>query len=486
MSQRTPSHAARTSSPPVDGVAIAVVALAVYLCLGRYAWHGIDTLALLNAHCLGRGDGQNARYTFYAPLLHVGQALVAPFGGGVYRGALLLSAAGVALGVWFTHAAARTLAATRGAALFAALLVATMPATTYFAVLAEVPGVVLPFCGLGWLCMARWAKRPTLGGAVVVGSSLSLAFLAHPLAAMMGMAMLPMFALVQPAQRWRDLAAGTSSALAVLILGMLLLPMLARGLGGATDAATSFDFFLRRWAAPRSGGFGGIVAREWLVPFLPVSVALLVLTVRRRSARAALCTLAATVPFLIVSSLLLLDSECEWGAYATAIAGPSAIVVATYVRAIWLRGVSLVVSTTTAIVLGLGLQETPGALATAAAIEAAGCGHSMLWLVGDGAGPDGQVWLTRYPGCGFVVLASFLGRPAAKLAGDLAALDGTIARNAANGVTTIVTSTTLDTLRSLVEALPSARQLYEWLAARRGPALGSGDGVVVYAVLPPS
>ena len=466
-----------------DGLLISLLALVAYLLCGRFAWHGLDSIAFLNQYSLGGTVTEPPWHTFYMPLLHVGHDLVTPFGGGAYRGGLLISAAGTAIGVWFTHAAARALGVNRATAIYAALLVATMPATTYFAVVVEVPGVVLAFSGWTWLCIAHWARKPGLGTAVLAGVSLAVAYLAHPTAAFVGLTMLPIYHLAQPVPRWRPLLVGTAAALAVLLIGMLLLPHLVNALGGSSNGSgRALEFLRNRSSKAHARGVTRILVDEWLVPFLPIHLPLLTMLLRRGSRLVVAGCLLAALPFVLASWLLLVEQECEHGAYATAICGPLAIAVAMHVRSHWWRALSLALGSATSIVLGIGLQETSQALATASAVELSVRGRDLRWLIADGAGPDGRVWLTRYPNCKPTLLAYLLQNQPEKLAANLDALDAMIAAHATAGGVSIVTSNTLEELANVAPLFPPARIIEDWLLAHRGPALGHADGVEVFAV----
>lgn len=472
------------SSPKwTDGLLIALLALVTYLLCGRFAWHGLDSLAFLNQYSLGAGVTEPPWHTFYMPLLHVGHDLVAPFGGGAYRGGLVISAAGTAIGVWFAHASARALGVNRAMAIWAALLVATMPATTYFAVVVEVPGVVLAFCGWTWLCVANWARRPSVATATLTGVSLAVAYLAHPTAVFVGLTMLPIHQLVQPVTRWRTLLVGMGVALAVLLVGMLFLPYLVNAFGGgANGSGQAFEFLRTRGSKAHAQGVTRILVHEWLVPFLPINLALLAMLIPRRSRAVAAGCLLASLPFVLVSWFLLVENEREHGAYATTILGPLAIAVVVLVRANRWRAFSLALGSATAIMLGLGLKETPQALATASAVESAVSDRDLLWFIGDGAGPDGKVWLTRYPDCKSTVLAGLLQLKPAELGANLDILDAMIAAHATAGGVSIVTSNTLEMLAKIAVSFPPARIIEDWFLARRGPVLGNADGVGVFAV----
>lgn len=467
--------------PRRDGVAIALAAFVVYAVGGREAWHGIDMLALLNE--MHRGVDSHPYYGFFPALLRTMQAVTTPFGSGIHRGGLLAGAIGTAVGVGCVHAAGRRLGLSRTTAAFAALVMATLPGIVYFAVVLEVHGHLLACCGLVWVLMARWAVDPRPARAVAVGIGLCVAALAHPLAAMTGAAMVPIAALASPAPRWRARWLGFALAfvtlLAFLLVWLVVLPQC--GLADASHAAgDEVRARLSRYLRVATSSLGVSVVREWLVPCFPASAVVLGLALCRRARGAAVATLAATLPFLLVSWLILWVDEC--GAYVTMAAGPLALTAAAHLRSTRLRFGYLAVAVAAAAWFQGRLQVTPEAAATAAAVQAAVGDREMAWLVGDGAGPDGQVWLTRRPASHVVVLADLLTLPMPRVETALAAIGADIDARGRAGVPTLVTSTTLGTLAMLAPAHDVARTIHAWLLARRGTELGAADGVTVFEV----
>ncbi|MFY9344990.1 MAG: hypothetical protein WAT39_21035 [Planctomycetota bacterium] len=477
----SPFRSGPDAVPWQDSCWIAAGAFLAWFTCRREAWHGIDMAELLTRY-VREGGGDHPYYTFFVPLLKAAHGVVALFGAGVFQAALLLSALGSAIGVLCTHLAARTLGMDRGSCAFAALLVATMPAVVYFAVIVEVHGIVLAASGVAWLLIARWARRPAVARAFAAGVGLAAAFLAHPVAGALGGVMWPLSQIVRPEVRWRQrlVGGGIASLPLLLVVGSWLL----RRSSGPRPEEDALDRLTKFWHQDRFGLHASAV-REWLVPFLPTSVLLLAGLFVRGWFRAVAAMWLATLPFVVAGWSVLVVGTWECGAYCAVVSGPSAIVVAAFCRPAWLRaGVVAAGLIGTAVVFD-GLQPTREALATDAAVRAALGPRRALWVVGDGAGPDGQAWLTRHHWLPGVVLADILAAEPAVQAAGLRAIDRAIASHAAAGEPTIVTSTTVASLTAFAQGFGGAKTMLEWLSRRTGEVLAEADGVQVFAVRAP-
>ena len=474
------SSAPEELAPRRDGLVIASIAFLIYGVCGREAWHGIDMLALLSQN--HTGGMSHPYYWFFPSLLRAMQAVVEPFGGGIYHGGLLLTALGTAVGVACVHAAGREIGLQRSAAAFAALVMATMPGIVYFAVVVEVNGHLLAFCGLAWLLMARWAAAPRPRRAVAVGVALGLAWLAHPMAALVGAAMVPFASLATPGPAIRVRLLGFVLACGSLILWIAVVSMLSPASGPIGDDSSIGETLWRFVRTAQSAGtsFSASIAREWLLPFLPGSVAVVGLLWSRRARASALATLAATLPFVLISWLILWEDE--HGAYVATASGLLALTLAAHLPLTWFRAAWLALAVGAAVWCSRDLQVTPTAAATTAAVHAAVGDRPMAWLVGDAAGPDGQVWLTRYPKCHVRVLATLLSADLLGAEETLTRIGAEVDGNARRGMPTIITSTTLDTLAMFAAGHAVARMIHDWLLLRRGEVLGQAGGITVFEV----
>lgn len=469
-----------------DGLGIAAIAFIVYFACRRDAWHGIDMLALSNAYHVG--ELSHGYYTFYPGLIRCFTALAEAVGSSMYQATLLLSSLGTACGVACTHEAGRLLGMRRADAAFAAVAVAATPAVAYFAVVMEVHGHVLACVGLAWVVMARWAVAPRPGGAVLVACALAFAWLAHPMAGLAGMAMLPIAGLASPVPRPRQLLAGCVGAAACLVAFVAVWLWAPAWWSGRAASARGDDAWtkLLQFAAiadeAENVTWATKLWQEWWLPFLPMNACLVLACCVGPARRTALEVLAATAPFVLVSLWILVDDER--GAYVTMAVGPMALVLAACLRSTTARVLYVAMSIGVALWLASRLQCDPRTIATARAVRAAVGERQLAWLVGDGAGPDGQAWLTTLPRSDVVILAGLLTESPERCAKVLADLEERIARAKREGVPTIVTSTTIATLSTFAPAHPPSRVVYDWLMERRGAALAEVDGVTVYAVTP--
>lgn len=372
----------RPTVPHRDGLALALVAFALYSLLGQHTLYGVDAhVFLLKSHF---HDLAHKYHVFYLPLLEQLKWLLRPLHLSLHDTARLFSALGTALGVWFAHLSCRQLALPRNDAVFVTVLVALCPAVLFFATVVESPGPFFAFAGAAlWLC-ARLATRVTLPRSLACGAGIGVLYLAHPTGALL-LALLPAIlslggghragATVRP-----TLAAGVA---ALLVLGVV--PPLLRQTGSLSDpgfALAYVESFLR--------GMGDHVLRlgpcalwEWLWPFAPISLLWLVaLATPRCRVPAALLGLGL-LPYLGVAAIILADGVHEGGAYLVVFAWPGALLAARLVRSATLRWVACIVAA--AIGVGRVVQHDRPERARGYfdGVQALAAGHPFAVALGD-------------------------------------------------------------------------------------------------------
>ena len=295
----------------------AVVATA---CLVRpqAAMHGYDVYPLLSWFGSGSGHPQHPLY------LPVGELLQAVAGTAPYESLLLLSALATGLAAALVHATARVLCFDRLLALAATCVFALLPAVVHFGTVVEMHAPFVAGFGTCWLLAACWRHRTTTCRAAALGLASGAATLLHATGHLAVLAL---------ALAWCGLAApGTPRATRIRCLAALLAAHAAAWLAGwlalrevrpAVHDDDPVRFLARHWeAAGLLGASGHAFWAEWLLPYLPVSLALPVvaaLPAWRRPGGIALLVVAAHVA---LSGILLWSRNLEHGSYLLVLAAP--------------------------------------------------------------------------------------------------------------------------------------------------------------------
>lgn len=297
----------------VDALALATLALLLYLLLGQHTFYKIDGHLYL-VYVLN-GERSYPRHFAYLPLVFAARDLLSPFGLTLYEAARALSAVGAACGVGLLHLASGQLGLGRKDAVLVTALAATVPSVVFFATVVEVHGAFLAFYGVAAWCAARLAHTPTVGRAALFGAACALAFCAHSTAILLPALLLPLL-LLYPRRRFAQaIIAGTVTTLTMAV-GVGLSPLVAELVRVDFDLHHSSEFATDR--AARNFGdlwrYGHTLLYEWLLPMLPLSVVVPFLAlVPRVRAQAAWLMVAAGI--YLFFAIMILGGEPEWGAY---------------------------------------------------------------------------------------------------------------------------------------------------------------------------
>ena len=313
---------------------IALVALTAYALLAQHTLYNRDAHVLLLL--ADEGARLHNHHLLFFPGLNLLKAIGTPLGLSLYGSAVAYTALGTAIGVACTHAANVRLGLRRTEALLATALVAACPAVVFFATVVEVHGPFFAFAGLAFWMAVRFTSAPGAGSAALVGVAVGGASLAHATGLLLPLAIAPV-----AAGRLRDRRglALAGLALAVAVAIALGVPMLLRATGdlpgGEESAAGHLGLRLRQVAAtgglaielPRALGFR--LLREWLWPYLPLSVAGLATLAAPGVRRRALLFAAALAGYLLLATVLLwpFRDNDEHGAYLLPLAWPAALLV---------------------------------------------------------------------------------------------------------------------------------------------------------------
>ncbi|MCB9872380.1 MAG: hypothetical protein H6837_21175 [Planctomycetes bacterium] len=332
---------ATAESRPSNWLPWGVAALCglVYLGLGQGALYGDGVGILLELHEHHALDSR--AHFLYGPIVVGLWRMMEPWGVSLYRVALAASALGTAVGVGCLLQASRALFDGWRPAVWCAVLVATCPSVLFYATVVEHHGVFFAFAGLALLAMVRLAVRPGVGRAVSFGISTALAALTHATAHLLpwvGVALFPLLVRGDspklPLRRVLLLAAVvacTHLAVATGTLGLL------RALG---LASASVGFAAERLVQlverdlPRLVHTPDKVLREWLWPFLPVSIGCLLALRRRSERRLAVVLQLLVLPYAMLTAVLVYDDE--FGAYILPLAWPAAVLTVRTIHGRWL------------------------------------------------------------------------------------------------------------------------------------------------------
>jgi hypothetical protein len=316
----------------MQGLLLAACAFVFCVAQGRQALHGFDAYeALVETQT---GVGQSHGHFFYIPLARAAWTLLAPFVPGAFEAMRVLSAAGVAFGVFCAHRCALALRLRHPGTVAAA--VAVLPAAVYFGATIEVDGLVLGASSLGFWLWAVLARRRTIGVAAGVGAVTGLAAGLHGgMHLMCGCAgVLFGSRALQRAVRRRTAREAWRGALLVLVAAathaaIFVAAAAACGHRGQLEMAANAKLLSWPWdRVPVT------LALEWLLPYAPFSL-LWLGCFRRRSLRwvggaFASCLLG----YLALTTAVMgffepLGAElCERGSFLIGIAVPMVVLAA--------------------------------------------------------------------------------------------------------------------------------------------------------------
>jgi hypothetical protein len=314
---------APTPAPWRDGLCLALLCGAAFVMLAQRKLHGLDVPDFINWLQLGKTT-HHIHY-LYMPLMDALHRVGRGLGATPHQTLLFASGLGGALAVLFLHRAGAVLGLRRPDAALAAALAASAPAVVFFATVAEIHAVFYAFFGLACWQWARTLARPGIGRAAVLGVCTALAAAVHAT----GHLLLGLLPLLTLGLRPRGSTSWLAPALAFLL--------------AHAGASVGLDAWLRASdiEVQRQGMIGylrqcltqlplrwNIVAdvwREWVWPFLPLSLVPIAGLFVRATRRFALACCAAAAVFLAMTVVLLFGKWIERGAYQLPLAWPAAL-----------------------------------------------------------------------------------------------------------------------------------------------------------------
>lgn len=311
--------------PWSDSVAVVALAWVCFRLLRQRALHGLDAPDFIN--WLQMGKASHHIHYLFMPLIDALHRVLRPFGSTPYETLVLASNVGGALGVGALHRAGVRLGLTRLDATLAALLVASAPAVAFFSTVAEIHGVFLAFAGLACWQWARCLRQPSLGAALGLGVATALAAAVHATGHLL-VILLPALTIGLVGRRSRTLWRLLPIVLLAHAVASLGLDAALRRADVDVQRQGMIGFLWRCLIQlPLGWNLLGDVWREWLRPFLPLSLAPLVALAWRPTRRFAACFWLAAAAFLGITVVLLFGKLVERGAYELPLAWPAALLV---------------------------------------------------------------------------------------------------------------------------------------------------------------
>ncbi len=316
-----------------DTVLLTVLAGLAYACLRQDAVHHLDMHGVVRSVVAPAGEGVRYAHFGYQWLALALHSLLGP-DAPLFRPLQWCSVVAAALAVGAGHRACVAIGLERWRAVCAAAGAGATFTAMFFATIAEIHAVFWLPVNLMFWALAAFVRAPRAARAVLVGGLGAGAAAVHSSGHVLpGLMLLALLAARLPAARgWAAVAKWWAVMLGAHLAASLLLLWGDRlCVGFASDAASQgfLNETLARWQG--FGALPGIVWREWLRPFAPYSVLVLVALLRRESRAPALACLVAMLGYLAID-LALLIGLVENGAYALPLALPMAALSVAVVR----------------------------------------------------------------------------------------------------------------------------------------------------------
>lgn len=319
--------------PWPDSLALFGLTLIWLRLLRQRALHGLDVPDFINWLQLGKAS-HHIHYLFM-PVVDAMHRALRPLGFTPHETLLLASNLGGALGVFALHRAGVRLGLGRVDALVAALLVAATPAVTFFGTVAEIHAVFFAFAGVACWQWARFLARPRAGAVCLLGATTALAAAVHATGHLLVVMLLALTVGLlgrRAAPLWR-----------LALLGVVVHGVASVGLDASLRPIdvdvqrTGVIGFLWRCLAQLPVGWNILadVWREWLRPFLPLSVVPIAALGRHRTRRFACGWWVTALVFFAITVVLLFGKLVERGAYHLPLAWPAALLVLALLPRAW-------------------------------------------------------------------------------------------------------------------------------------------------------
>jgi hypothetical protein len=254
-----------------------------------------------------QGHGFASAHAFYLPMARLWCAMLAPLGVGSFVALGLFSAFGTAVAVAIHVLSLQRLG--RKDWILSALWVGLCPAVLFFSTVVEVHGVFLAFASLSFYLCVRLVKKPGLLLSAAFGTSMALAAAVHASGALLPLLYLPWYGRRVRTARLAPILIGSTVVLAggiAWLLPAIFLP----GTGSATGSVLGSIQDL----VAQKHRLGPVIWTEWLWPFFPTSLVLVLALAWQKCRIDAALLLVILLPYVLVCTLLLQEAP-EIGAY---------------------------------------------------------------------------------------------------------------------------------------------------------------------------
>lgn len=310
----------------LDGLLLSGTALLAYLLLAQETLYRADGHIIL-ARLADRGASGSLVHVLFMPALIAFHDAIGPLGLAPHRVATVFAALTTALAVLVFRLALA--ARPRGEAALATALVAVCPPVVFFATVVEMHAPFFLAAQICFLVTEALVRRSTLPRALLLGACLALACLLHATGLALPCLLLPWLAFGTAGRHRAALVALVAFAVALLAAATGL-----RSIGLVNAGAIGTDLVALVGAMlPRVVNAPAILWHEAAVPYLPLSLAILV-ACRHRPLRQRLAVLAAALAVYTVMTAMLIGGtrRHECGAYLLPLAGAAASLVARAMR----------------------------------------------------------------------------------------------------------------------------------------------------------
>ena len=285
------------------------IAFLVYAVLRQDCFYRHDGWGFFTA--IDQGQPFHSAHPFYLPLTRAWCGMLAILGIGTFAAAGLFSAFGTAVGVAIHALSLRRLGRTDW--VLGTAWVALCPAVLFFSTVVEIHGVFFAVASLSFYLTVVLVdtKSPLTAGAL--GCSLTVGFFVHTSGILLPLLYLPWYL---RRARWDGRLIGT--AVAAGVLALFSFAYLLRSVGGrkgppSFGSAEDVLGSLQNIAA-ESHRFDDVLWTEWLWPFFPVSLLIVIALFWKKWRFDGAVLLLTLLPYL-VTCMLLLQETSETGAY---------------------------------------------------------------------------------------------------------------------------------------------------------------------------
>jgi hypothetical protein len=312
---------------PLDALLLAAACGLIYALFGQDVFYKADGQQLLHLY---RGGYLSWPYhPLYLPLMTPFVQAAEALGATPYHGAVLFSAFCTAVGVFFGKLAFSGFGLSRAQSLAAASLAGMTRPVLFFATVIELPAALFGAAGLAFWISSWLYPRPGIVGALLLGLATSFAAGVHNSGHLLT-GILILHWLARDAQRRESILPAPKSmlfagiALALHVGLLFALPYVYTHYGFDASPGRSLAFLRDGFGGSQSPTLlPGLIWREWLSPFMPLSLLMLLAFTRARLRGTTAALLLGLAPYALLT-LLLLGGEPEYGAYFVPCALPVA------------------------------------------------------------------------------------------------------------------------------------------------------------------